>query len=116
MTEVTEAWIFLVIAITFSVTGTILMKLSRGLRYLRPTIFCGISYFIAFAAMTVTMKTIQLSVVYAVWSGVGTVLVSVVGVLYFNEHLSRNKILFLLLIVMGVIGIHLGDTIHIPTI
>lgn len=116
MTQVTEAWIFLIIAITFSVSGTILMKISKGLRYLRPTIFCGLSYTIAFAAMTITMKTIQLSVVYAVWSGVGTVLVSMVGVLYFNEHLSRRKVLFLLLIVMGVIGIHLGDTIHIATI
>lgn len=113
LSPVGQAWIALTIAILFGVMGTIFMKLSHGLRHLRSTIYCGLSYLTSFVAMTLAVKTIQLSVVYAIWSGVGTVLVSMVGILYFNEHLSRRKVLFLLLIVMGVIGIHLGDTLHI---
>jgi small multidrug resistance pump len=113
---VAQGWVSLVVAIIFGVLGTIFMKLSHGLRHLRPTMYCGLSYLVSFAAMTLAVTVIQLSVVYAVWSGVGTILVSMVGILYFNEHLSRRKVLFLLLIVMGVIGIHLGDTIHIPAI
>ena len=111
-----QGWFSLAIAILFGVSGTVFMKLSHGLRYVRSTLLCGLSYLISFAAMTLAVKVIQLSVVYAVWSGVGTILVSLIGILFFNEHLSHRKVLFLLLIVMGVIGIHLSDTIHIHTI
>ena len=58
------------------------------------------------------MQYIQLSVLYAVWSGVGTVLVGMVGIFYFDEAVSVRKILFLLLIIVGVIGIHISDSIH----
>lgn len=112
MSVVTEGWISLVIAILFGVFGTISMKVSHGLKHLKPTICLAVFYLISFTAMTFALKYIQLSIVYAVWSGVGTVLVSVVGIAFFDEHLSRRKVLFLLLIVMGVIGIHLGDSIH----
>jgi small multidrug resistance pump len=85
LTLLIECWASLAIAIIFGVLGTISMKIA--------------------------MKYLELSVVYAVWSGIGTVLVSIVGVMYFGERLSLRKITFLLLIVCGVIGIHFGDGI-----
>lgn len=105
-----DGWISLVIAILFGVLGTISMKLSHGLTKLKPSIYLSIFYIISFIALTFAMKYIALSVVYAVWSGVGTVLVATIGILYFNETASLKKILFLLFIIVGVIGIHLGDT------
>lgn len=101
-----EGWICLSIAILFGVLGTVAMKLSVGLQKLKPTLLLIIFYTIAFIAMTFALKYIELSVLYAVWSGVGTLLVAIIGMLYFNESLSMRKIIFLFLIVLGVIGIH----------
>ena len=106
---VADSWISLAIAIVFGVLGTISLKLSQGLQKLRPTLFLVFFYAVSFVGLTFAMKYIELSVVYAVWSGVGTVLVSLVGIFYFNESVSFRKIIFLLLIVFGVIGIHLSD-------
>lgn len=104
-----NSWVSLLIAILFGVMGTISMKLSHGLRRIKPIILLIIFYTISFVALTLAMKHIELSVVYAVWSGVGTVLVAGIGILYFNESISLQKIIFLALIVIGVIGIHLTD-------
>lgn len=107
----TECWFSLAIAILFGVLGTISMKLSHGLQKIKPIIFLVIFYVISFVAMTFAMKYIELSIVYAVWSGVGTVLVAAVGIIYFNESVSIRKFTFLSLIIIGVIGIHLSDGI-----
>ena len=85
------------------------MKLSHGLRKVKPAIALAIFYTICFVAMTFAMKYIQLSVVYAVWSGAGTVIVAAVGMIYFKESVSIKKIVYLTLIVIGVIGVHLSD-------
>jgi small multidrug resistance pump len=111
LTLLIECWASLAIAIIFGVLGTISMKISHGLEHVKPAISLAIFYTISFVAMTFAMKYLELSVVYAVWSGIGTVLVSIVGVMYFGERLSLRKITFLLLIVCGVIGIHFGDGI-----
>jgi small multidrug resistance pump len=104
-----ESWVCLAIAILFSVFGTVSMKLSHGLRKLKPTLWLAIFYIIAFVAMTFALKYIELSTLYAVWSGVGTILVALAGVLYFNESVSLKKMIFLILIVIGIIGLHFGD-------
>ncbi len=106
---ITNSCVYLAIAIIFGVLGTISMKLSYGLKRLKPTIYLGVFYTISFSAMTLALKHLDLSVVYAVWSGVGTILVAAIGIIYFNESVSLRKIFFLLLIIIGVAGIHLGD-------
>jgi small multidrug resistance pump len=103
------SWIALAIAIISGVLGTISMKLSHGLQRLKPTVFLIIFYLISFVALTFAMKHIHLSVVYAIWSGAGTVLVASIGIIHFNETVSLRKIAFLMLIVIGVLGIHLSD-------
>ena len=112
LSTIIECWISLAVAIVFGVLGTISMKISHGLEYVKPAICLAIFYTISFVALTFAMKYIQLSVVYAVWSGVGTVLVTAVGVFYFNESVSIRKLCFLMLIIIGVIGIHLSDGIY----
>lgn len=109
MSLVADSWISLVIAILFGVLGTMSMKLSHGLQKLKPTFFVGLFYLISFVALTFAMKYIELSVVYAVWSGVGTLLMTMIGFFYFNESISGKKIIFLTLIIIGVIGIHLSN-------
>jgi small multidrug resistance pump len=101
-----DSWIALTVAILFGVLGTISMKLAHGFTHLRHVFLVVIFYCISFVALTFAIKHLDLGVVYAVWSGVGTLLVAAIGVMFFNESISIKKILFLLLIVVGVVGIH----------
>lgn len=104
-----DSWVALAIAILTSVFGTIAMKLSQGLRKAGPAVCLAIFYILSFVALTFAMQSIDLSVVYAIWSGVGTVLVYAIGVIYFKESISLKKAFYISLIVIGVTGIHLGD-------
>lgn len=106
--HVANSWLFLVVAIVFGALGTIFIKLSSGLQKLVPTIFLLLCYGISFITMTFAMREISLSIVYAIWSGVGTVLVAFVGIVFFHESASLQKVFFLLLIIVGVIGIHVN--------
>lgn len=100
------AWFYLSGAILFEVAGTTCMKLSRGFTEITPSILMFALYACAFALNTVAVKTIELSVAYAIWSGVGTALTAAIGILYFREPASTVKMVSLGLIVIGVIGLH----------
>lgn len=109
LNSLTTSWICLAIAIIFGVFGTIAMKKSHGLQNIKPTIYLAIFYAISFIALTLAMQHIELSIVYAVWSGVGTILIATIGIIHFHESISIKKTFFLMLIVIGVIGIHISD-------
>jgi small multidrug resistance pump len=99
------AWIILIITILLEVAGTISMKLSNGLTNFVPSVLMFIFYGACFALFSVAVKTIDLSVAYAIWSGAGTMLVFIVGVFVFQEQLSLFKVGCILLIILGVIGL-----------
>ncbi|EKD72627.1 MAG: hypothetical protein ACD_45C00622G0004 [uncultured bacterium] len=100
-------WWYLIIAVPFGVLGTISMKLSHGFDNWRPLICMLFFYAISFVALTFAIQHIDLSVVYALWSGVGTILVAIFGVFILRESISLSKIISIGLIVLGVLGIHL---------
>lgn len=106
-----SSWVYLFIAIPLGVTGTLSLKLSNGLQNWKPCVTMVISYLLSFAALTMAMQGIPMSIIYAVWSGIGMTLVAIFGVIIFKETLSWLKVLSLLLIIIGVIGIHLSDVI-----
>ncbi len=105
VSAVENAWISLAVAIVFGVLGSAAMKLSNGLHSIKYVIYLSFFYIISFVALTVAIKHLDLSIVYAAWSGMGTILTAAIGVFYFNETYSWRKMFFLLLIVVGVIGI-----------
>ena len=105
---VLESWMSLGIAIIFGVLGTVFMKKSHGLIYPDYAFYSAIFYMICFVALTFAMKYLDLSVVYGVWSGVGTLIVAAIGVFHFHESFSKKKVIFLILIIIGVIGIDLN--------
>jgi small multidrug resistance pump len=107
-----SSWLCLTVAILFGVLGTVSMKLSEGLQKLKPSICLFIFYVISFIALTMAVQGVDVSIVYAVWSGVGTVLVAVIGVLVFQEYISVVKVISLLFIVVGVLGINLANVVH----
>lgn len=101
-----NAWFYLAGAILFEVAGTTCMKLSKGFTVFTPSVMMFLLYACAFGLNTVATKTIELSVAYAIWSGVGTALTAAIGILYFKEPVSTIKMISVGLIVIGVIGLH----------
>ena len=102
--------LYLGLAIALEVSGTISMKLSEGLTRLYPTIAMVVLYTGSFAFLALTLKRLEVSTVYAIWSGVGTALIAVIGVAYFNESLTTLKVASIAMIILGVVGLNLtGD-------
>lgn len=103
-------WVYLVLAIVLEVAGTTSMKLSEGFTRLYPSVAIFVLYGLAFASLTLALKSFDVSVAYAVWAGLGVALISLVGVLYFGEPLTVLKLGSLALIVAGVVGLNLGGS------
>lgn len=59
--------------------------------------------------MTFALKRLDLGLVYAIWSGVGTALVAIIGIVYFKDSVTALRLLSLALIVVGVFGLHLSS-------
>ena len=104
--------LYLVLAIFLEVSGTTCMKLSQGFTRFTPSLLIFVCYGISFGAMALALKTIDVSIAYAVWAGVGTALIALIGMLWFREPVTGAKILSLGCIVAGVIGLNLSGGGH----
>ena len=100
--------LYLAVAIVFEICGTTALKLSAGLTRGVPSGVVLAAYPLSFAALALALKGIDLSVAYAVWSGVGTAIVALIGICWFAEPAGIGKLLSLGLIVAGVLGLHLA--------
>jgi small multidrug resistance pump len=98
-------WFLLSAAILLEVGGITAMKLSRGLTELVPSLAVPVLYVFSAVAVVLALKRIDLSLTYAIWSGVGTALAAIIGTVYFREPLSMLKIASLALVVLGVAGL-----------
>lgn len=65
-------------------------------------------YVLSAAAVILALKRLDLSVTYAIWSGVGTALAAVIGIAYFREPLTLIKVASLALVILGVVGLSLA--------
>ena len=101
-------WLFLVGAIMLEVAGTTSMKLSNGFTRIVPSVLIFLFYGASFTALTFALKGLNVSVVYAIWAGVGTALITIIGVIYFREPATLIKIISIVLIIIGVIGLNLS--------
>ena len=104
-----QAWWVLSLAIFFEVCGTTCMRLSEGLTRLSPSLLIVVFYALSFGLNAMVIRVLGLSVVYAVWSGAGTVATALIGTLYFKEPATAMKMVSAGLIVMGVMGMHLSS-------
>ncbi|MCB1547993.1 MAG: multidrug efflux SMR transporter [Hyphomicrobiaceae bacterium] len=103
------AWVILAISIAFEVLGTTMMKLSQGLTVLWPSIGVFVCYAGSLAGVTIVLKYIELSITYAIWSGVGTVATAIIGMTYFKEPVTLLKIACIGLVIAGVVGLQLAS-------
>ncbi len=106
------SWMYLFFAIISEVTGTTCMKLSGGFTKVLPSIAMVIFYGISLTSLTIAIKNIDVSVAYAVWSGIGTALITIIGILWFKEPATAFKIISIGLVIVGVIGLNLSGGNH----
>ncbi|MBP2236707.1 small multidrug resistance pump [Sinorhizobium kostiense] len=97
----------LVIAIVFEVLGTSAMQAAQHFTRLAPTLLMVACYAVAFFFLSYTLRYIPVGIAYALWSGLGIVLISLVGYLTFGQKLDIAAILGLALIIAGVLVLNL---------
>lgn len=100
-------WFLLAVAIVMEVCGTTCMKLSEGFKELTPSVLVFVFYAVSFTAFIYALKTIDLSISYAVWAGLGLALIAAIGILHFKEPVTATKIIFLAITLIGVVGLSL---------
>jgi small multidrug resistance pump len=101
-------WLCLAGAIVLEIAGTTSMKLSQGFTRPLPSVLLFLFYAASFALMTVAVKRIDMSVSYAIWSGVGTAIIALIGVFWFRESLTAIQMISIVAIIAGVIGLRAG--------
>lgn len=100
-------WFYLLIAIVAEVIGTSALKASAGMTKLAPSAIVVVGYGAAFYLLSLTLNQIPVGVAYAIWSGVGIVLISLIGWRFFDQSLDLPAFLGMGLIVAGVAVINL---------
>jgi len=106
---VVMCWAWLFLAIVLEVAATLCMKLSDGFSRSLPTAAMIVLYALSFWPTAIAMRQLDIAVVYAVWSAVGTAAISLAGVVLFRETVSPLKITAIALIVIGVVALNLSD-------
>ena len=101
------SYFYLALAIAAEVAGTSLLKATEEFTKLVPTTLLIIFYAMSFWLMTLALRDLPLGVVYAVWSGLGIVLVAIIGALVYKEMPDLGSIIGMALIISGVVVMHL---------
>src|SRR5690606_8888421 len=101
--EVFLNWFYLALAITAEVIATSFLKPSEGFTRLWPSVAVVIGYGVAFFMLSLTLRTIPVGIAYAIWSGVGTVLIAIIAWLIFGQRLDVPGVLGIGLIIAGVV-------------
>ena len=101
------AYIYLLLAIIAEVVGTSALKASDGFKNWVPNVIVIVGYGLAFYFLSLVLKSIPVGVAYAIWSGLGIVLISLVGYIYFKQRLDFPAVIGMALIISGVIVINI---------
>lgn len=100
-------WVYILIAAVFEISWAIGLKYSDGFTQLKASIFTVLTMILSYVFLALGVKQIPVGTAYAVWTGIGAVGVAVYGMVYFNESKEVLRVVFILLIVTGVIGLRL---------
>src|SRR5450432_219861 len=102
-------WMILALGIVFEVLGTICMKYAEGFTKLIPSILVFVFYGISLATLVFVLEKMQVSIAYAIWAGAGTAIIAIIGMMFFKEPFSLIKMLSILFIIIGILGLELFD-------
>ncbi|MEU3227675.1 multidrug efflux SMR transporter [Streptomyces sp. NPDC006976] len=95
-------------AIAAEVAGTTAMKYSEGFTRLWPSLITVAGYLLAFSLLAQTLKTLSVGTAYAIWAGVGTAAVALIGMVFLGESAGPVKAAGILLVIAGVVVLNLG--------
>jgi len=107
-----QSWLFLYAAIGFEVAGTVSLKFSKGMTVLVPSIMSYVLYALSLASLSFALRQIPVSVAYAIWAGFGTTAVALIGIFYFREPANTLRVMSMVLVALGVIGLNLSGARH----
>jgi len=100
-------YLYLALAIISEVIGTSALKASEEFTRLYPSPVVVVGYLVSFYFMTLVLRTIPLGITYAVWSGLGIVLIAITGFVFYQESPDLAAIIGMGLIILGVVVIYL---------
>ena len=103
------AYLILLFAIVGEVFASSMLKLSDGFTKKLPVLGLVIGYLIAFWGLAMSLETIPLGIAYAIWSGLGTVITVMIGIVAFKERINNKKIVGALLIVVGIVLLNIAE-------
>jgi small multidrug resistance pump len=98
-----QKWIYLIVAIISEVAGTSALKSAEGFTKFWPSCIVVLGYASAFYFLSLTLKTMPVGIAYAIWSGVGTALITLVAWVFMGQKLDVSAVIGILLIVAGVL-------------
>jgi quaternary ammonium compound-resistance protein SugE len=101
------AWVYLVIAGIFEVVWAVALKYTMGFTRLVPSIITVFGALASFYFLSIATKTLPIGTAYAVWTGIGAMGAVVIGMLFLNEPVTVPRMIFLLFILVGLIGLKL---------
>jgi quaternary ammonium compound-resistance protein SugE len=104
---VAMAWLYLFVAGVFETAWAIGLKYSAGFTKLGPSVFTVVAMSVSLYLLALALRTIPVGTGYAVWTGIGTVGAAILGIFLFNESREIPRILCIILIVAGIIGLKL---------
>jgi len=98
-------WLWLSMGIFFEIIALVFMKRSEGFTKLFPILLVFLFYSLALGCLILVLKKMDTSVAYAIWASAGILIMALVGILWLDEPVSVIKVVSMLLIVGGVIGL-----------
>ncbi|EWH03286.1 DMT family transporter [Halomonas sp. BC04] len=107
------AFVYLALAIVAEVVATSALKATEGFTRLWPSLLVIVGYVLAFYMLSLVLRTIPVGVAYAIWAGMGIVLVALVGALVFGQRPDLPAVLGITLIIAGVVVIQLFSRISV---
>jgi len=100
-------WIYLLIAGVLEITWAVAMKMSKGFTVLIPSIITGVGYISSAVFLAIALRQLPLGTAYAMWTGMGILGTTLLGVFLFREKLSVLQLIYVILIVVGITGLKL---------
>lgn len=104
-----STWLYLILAIAFEVGWAVCLKASDGFSKRGPAVATLAFYALSLFFLMLAVRKLDVGTTYAIWAGAGAALIAVFGILYFKEPVSPLKIISLLLVIAGVVGLNLTE-------
>ncbi|PZU91024.1 MAG: QacE family quaternary ammonium compound efflux SMR transporter [Chelatococcus sp.] len=101
------SYLYLAVAILSEVIGTSALKASEGFTRPLPSLITAVAFAIAFYCLSLSLRTIPVGIAYAIWSGIGIVLISLIALVLFGQKLDAPALIGMGLILAGVLVINL---------